>query len=136
MDRCQVNDCPRTVSKPGHAFCLDHWKAEREGKISQCAICQKWYENREPHCPGCEPIASPDGRSASNNSDGDLLSSTSLGKHFGISNIKINLMLAELGWVERYVKGWVPTDRGNALGANVRGDAQRHAVRRLARRQY
>ncbi len=33
---------------------------------------------------------------------------------------KTNLILAELGWIERYVKGWVPTERGNALGANIR----------------
>ncbi|QOV91833.1 hypothetical protein [Humisphaera borealis] len=49
-----------------------------------------------------------------------MLSSTRLGRHFNLSSVKMNLILAELGWVEKYVKGWVPTDAGNALGANVR----------------
>ena len=30
----------------------------------------------------------------------------------------MNLTLAELGWIERAVKGWVPTSQGIELGAN------------------
>lgn len=51
---------------------------------------------------------------------GGMLSSTRVGRHFGLSSVRVNLILAELGWIEKYVKGWVPTDRGNALGAKVK----------------
>ena len=44
-----------------------------------------------------------------------------LGKHFNISSQRMNLTLAELGWIEKAVKGWVPTPQGIELGAN-RGD--------------
>jgi hypothetical protein len=115
MDLCQAEGCTRTVSKPGHSLCLEHWKAERSGQIKRCGKCERWHAAGSP----C--------RAAPTQSDSDdapdepgYLSSTKIGKHFGISSVKINLILAELGWIEKYVKGWSPTDRGNALGANVR----------------
>jgi hypothetical protein len=49
-----------------------------------------------------------------------MLSSRRIGSHFGLSSIKTNLLLAELGWIEKYVKGWIPSDRGTRLGANVK----------------
>lgn len=52
--------------------------------------------------------------------DGERLSSTKLGKHFGLSPTRMNLLLAELGWIEKYTKGWTPTARGNQIGAEVR----------------
>ncbi len=125
MGGCQVEGCERDVSKPGHTLCLQHWKLERDGKVSRCEKCQRWHETGSALCRNCastpareQPVTedSSEGESAT----GEFLSSTRIGKHFGISNIKVNLILAELGWIERYVKGWVPTDRGNALGANVR----------------
>jgi hypothetical protein len=121
METCQVDGCRKTVSKAGYAFCLDHWKAERNGKVKRCTTCQGWHENAGPLCRGCssKPAAVSDDDS-SNDSFGGYLSSTRIGKHFDLSNVRINLILAELGWIEKYVKGWVPTDRGNALGANVR----------------
>lgn len=124
MPGCQVEGCQQPVSKAGFSFCKNHWKAEREGKVIRCAQCQRWHDNAGPLCRGCErpsPAASPgDEELPEGNSSTGLLSSTRIGKHFGLSNIRTNLILAELGWIEKYVKGWVPTDRGNALGANVR----------------
>ena len=118
MDACQVAGCSRTVSKPGHDFCLDHWKAQRHGTVHRCAACRRWHDRDGSRCAACERSPSPD--ATDEDAGVGLLSSTKLGKHFGLSNVKTNLILAELGWIERYVKGWVPTDRGNAMGANVR----------------
>jgi hypothetical protein len=119
MDACQVEGCTRTVSKPGHQFCLDHWKAERAGAVNRCDACKRWHEGTDALCAQCarSPTAVNAGEE---DAAGALLSSTKIGKHFGLSNIKTNLVLAELGWIEKYVKGWVPTDRGHALGANVK----------------
>ncbi|MEA2712011.1 MAG: hypothetical protein QOF78_4612 [Phycisphaerales bacterium] len=127
MDGCQVDGCTKTVSKAGHPFCRDHWKAERDGTVKQCTACQRWHENAGPLCRACgEPSArSPVGSAADDDESPDsdprgLLSSTRIGKHFGLSNIKTNLILAELGWIEKYANGWAPTERGTALGANVK----------------
>jgi hypothetical protein len=115
MSVCQVDGCGRTVSKAGHTLCLDHWKAERNGQLKRCKGCQRWHARTGQFCAACEQALTGDDEGS-----GDMLSSTKIGKQFGLSPIKMNLILAELGWIEKYVKGWVPTDRGNALGANVR----------------
>jgi hypothetical protein len=133
MDVCQVDGCKQAVSKAGYAFCLEHWKAQRSGTVTRCATCQRWHERgapakASPRCRACEPPPAAAGAGAGGSEDdaaengpaGGMLSSTRIGKHFGLSSVKTNLILAELGWIEKYVKGWVPTDRGNALGANVR----------------
>ena len=127
MDTCKVDGCTHTVSKPGHSFCLDHWKAEKTGKVKLCPTCNRWHDTPAPQCPSCTraPVRAEPERPASDTDSSDdspsgFLSSTRIGKHFGLSNVKTNLILAELGWIEKYVKGWVPTDRGNALGANIR----------------
>jgi hypothetical protein len=124
MTGCQVDGCTQTVSKSDHIFCREHWKAERDGRVTRCEKCQRWHDTGQKVCRGCDrPTAGagnfPDD-SAEDYSAGGYLSSTRIGKHFDLSNIKVNLILAELGWIEKYVKGWVPTDRGNALGANIR----------------
>ncbi|MEH7226361.1 glycerol kinase [Bacillus sp. JJ1566] len=46
----------------------------------------------------------------------NLLNSTSLGKHFGISKFRINPILSELGLVQKDVKGWRVTPLGNLMG--------------------
>lgn len=124
MIRCQVDGCTQTVSKADHIFCLQHWKAERSDHVTRCQKCQRWHDTEGNLCRGCtRPTAGQDASrddSAEDGSTGSYYSSTRLGKHFGLSNVKVNLILSELGWIEKYVKGWVPTDRGNALGANVR----------------
>lgn len=86
----------------------------------RCERCERWHDRGAALCRDCDRSAAGEGEASDNDAPSDYLSSTRIGKHFGLSSVKINLMLAELGWIERYVKGWVPTDRGNALGANVR----------------
>jgi hypothetical protein len=115
MEKCQVEGCSREVSKSGHQLCLDHWKAERAGHVAKCERCGRWHENAGKRCKGCSNETAGEEESPSG-----FLSSTKIGDRLGISNVKVNLILAELGWIEKYVKGWVPTERGNALGANVR----------------
>lgn len=45
-----------------------------------------------------------------------LLNATAIGKHFNISSQKINLLLNELGLIEKSVAGWRPTSLGKKLG--------------------
>lgn len=52
-----------------------------------------------------------------NHGNGNLLTATSLGKHFGLSANRINYILAELGWIQNGMKGWRFTVSGKRLGA-------------------
>ena len=45
-----------------------------------------------------------------------LLNATAIGKHFNISNQRLNLIFSELGWIEKKIAGWVTTKLGKSLG--------------------
>lgn len=45
-----------------------------------------------------------------------LLNATALGKHFSISSQRFNLLLNELGWIEKTVAGWGATKLGKSIG--------------------
>lgn len=46
----------------------------------------------------------------------NLLNATSIGKHFDISSQRFNLLLNELGWIEKIVAGWRITQLGKSIG--------------------
>jgi len=45
-----------------------------------------------------------------------FINATVLGKHFSISSQRLNLLLNELGWIEKTVAGWGLTKLGKTLG--------------------
>ncbi len=51
-----------------------------------------------------------------------LLYATAIGKHFNVSSQRLNLLLNELGWVEKTVAGW----RITRLGKNIGGKQFEH----------
>lgn len=114
MVRCLVVGCTAPVSKEGHKLCLPHWRADREGSISKCERCGAPFEGPAGACSACSTTAA---KTETRPPDDALLSSTKIGEQLGLSSRKVNLVLSELGWIERYVKGWVPTAQGLARGA-------------------
>ncbi len=44
------------------------------------------------------------------------LNATTIGKHFEISSQRLNLILSELGWIEKNIAGWQITKLGKGLG--------------------
>jgi hypothetical protein len=54
--------------------------------------------------------------SAKKNVSYSLLSATSIGKHFNISSQRLNLILSEIGWIEKEVWGWALTKQGKKIG--------------------
>lgn len=44
------------------------------------------------------------------------ITATSIGKHFNISTQRFNLLINELGWIEKTIAGWRLTKLGKALG--------------------
>ena len=51
-----------------------------------------------------------------------LLNATAIGKNFSISSQRLNLIISELGWIEKNVSGWTLTN----LGKNVGGKQFEH----------
>ena len=45
-----------------------------------------------------------------------LLNATAIGKHFDISSQRLNLILSELGWIEKDIAGWQITKLGKSIG--------------------
>lgn len=45
-----------------------------------------------------------------------LLNATAIGKHFEISSQRLNLILSELGWIEKDIAGWKTTKLGKGIG--------------------
>jgi hypothetical protein len=59
----------------------------------------------------------------------EALTSTKIGKEFGLNGQKINLLFSELGWIykPKHRKGWQPTRQGNKQGA-FRAEMERTGV--------
>ncbi len=45
-----------------------------------------------------------------------FLNATAIGKHFNISSQRLNLILSELGWIEKDIAGWSITKLGKNVG--------------------
>ncbi len=51
-----------------------------------------------------------------------LITSTVIGKHFGLSAKKINFILSEIGWLEKSLKGWKVSIQGKKQGGTQAED--------------
>ncbi len=105
METCQTQGCDVRVTRKGHTLCYTCWKKSR-GVLAGAD---------DPELCG-EPRAQVDDSSTV----AESLSSTKLGKALGISNRRVNLILAELGWIEKFTKGWKPTPQGEKHGGIMR----------------
>lgn len=45
-----------------------------------------------------------------------LLTATSIGKNLGLSSVKVNAVLSEIGWISKALKGWKITSQGIKQG--------------------
>lgn len=57
-----------------------------------------------------------------------LLTSTAIGKHFGLSPNKINFVLSELGWLKKGLKGWLVTEQGKKQQHGVQAEVIKSGV--------
>lgn len=121
MDTCTVEGCRAVVSRAGHTLCKPHWLAQKAGKLTECVTCGVVFETSPTGCPHC---SAKGGSTEAKDEDARLVSSTKLGATFGITARRMNLVLAELGWIERGAKGWKPTPQGLALGGIAREQRQ------------
>lgn len=111
MANCTVHGCERSVDREGFKLCKTHWLAERTKALASCAKCGTLREIAVVECPVCVRTEGGVESSAA------MLSSTRVGEAFDLSAQRVNLVLSELGWIEKFVKGWIPTEQGIAQGA-------------------
>lgn len=64
---------------------------------------------------------------SSNSPTENLITATTLGKHFDLSPNKMNYILSELGWIKKGLKGWLVTEQGVKLGA-IQGEDSRSGI--------
>lgn len=93
-NQCSHPGCAKLVSRPGHTLCYEHWKASRSRPQDQ---------------------ATP---------SFNLLVATQLSERLDLSSRRVNLLFAELGWIERQQQGWIVTAQGQALGGEQRHHPQ------------
>lgn len=99
---CSILNCESPVSKTGYTLCYKHWLSESKNKTT----------------PKLEKTETE------NIQQTNFLTSTALGEKLGIDGRKANQVLAELGWIERSKKGWIPTAQGKKLHAESRESRQ------------
>ena len=96
LPKCSVDACTSPVSKAGFKLCLEHWRIENKKPIN---------ESKKVEVEKSTTTA--------------VLNSTQLGERLGIDAKKVNQVLAELGWIEKGKKGWLPTIQGKKLRAEA-----------------
>jgi len=119
MQNCEVDKCTNQVTKPGHTLCLDHWKAQQDGRLFKCSDCGRLMDKDLPLCSECF-YSKGKGAATKDSYKDKTLSSTALGKEVGLTSMKMNQILAELGWITKFTKGWIPTPAGSERGAKAR----------------
>ncbi|MFJ8264775.1 glycerol kinase [Peribacillus asahii] len=91
----------------------DNWILTDEGKAKGGIV--KSHPQYGSYIAWCEDFKN-DTIFESLENDKNLLTSTALGNHFGISKFRINPILSELGLVQKGVKGWTVTPLGKLMG--------------------
>jgi hypothetical protein len=87
---CTYPGCTQAVARAEHTLCHPHWQQSRQ--LLQVA-----------------PTDAPQAAA--------LLKAWQLGECLDLSAQRVNLLLAELGWIEREGSNWYPTEQGLTLGA-------------------
>ena len=96
MVKCKTSGCNEEVTREGHYLCYPCWKKENKN---------------------------PEKNQLPNKNADDMLFAKAIGKEFGgMSGVKMNLLLNELGWLYKpsHGKGWLATKQGKRQGAENR----------------
>lgn len=107
---CKVEGCGRTVKREGFELCYSCWQTR-----DQLVKTGDVYALAEHPKQGVDKASSGEQVSG-----GVTMSATKLGKALVLSNRRVNLVLAELGWIEKFTKGWKATAQGEKAGGETK----------------
>lgn len=116
--RCKVDGCDEESK---YSLCLAHWKENKEGALTKCGECDALLDSGKPLCLTCYRTSKG---SSSGGGKGARLSATQIGELIGLKAYGVNRVLAELGWIEKDLEGWIATDLGKKQGAFEKHHAQ------------
>jgi hypothetical protein len=113
MEQCTVDGCKAEVTKQGYKFCLPHWKADNEAKLTKCKNCGKLMDSGKPLCQECS------NKSRDNQTAGRGLTAKAIGEKVNLSANRVNAILVELAWITKGPgeHGWIRTPQGRKNGA-------------------
>jgi hypothetical protein len=131
MDKCEVEGCNNSVSKPGHKLCYNHWVESQAEIITPCVACGKYKDNDYPLCKECyrKSESKKTSSTAKTNKDDSgekdkFLLATTIADHFGLTSRKVNQILTEMGWIKKTERGNFPTKQGTENGGKFREHPQ------------
>lgn len=87
LPRCTFPGCTEPVSRAGHILCYEHWK-----------------QSNRPKATAAPQLV-------------HLFTASQIAERVELSPQRVNRLFAELGWIEQKGPNWLPTARGQALGA-------------------
>ena len=108
MNSCEAPNCGKPVTRTGHRLCYEHWKQLKAGKLVEHGG-KFTFADLKGLTDGAD---SPE-------SNG-MLTASKLGTSLNLSANRVNLILAELGWIVKFTKGWKVTDQGKKQGGQTR----------------
>jgi hypothetical protein len=95
------------------------WIERKKDKWTLTVLGKKYGGQTRNHPKFGEYIVWPETTTTNNQQQKEnpkLLSATAIGKHFDSSSQRLNLILSELGWIEKDIAGWKITKLGKVLG--------------------
>ena len=110
---CQAAGCNETVNRRGHKLCYDHYKQWQAGALVEKDGSFSAAGRAAPNPPPVQPESSSGGGT-------EMLTASKLGKALDLPSSRVNLILAELGWIEKLAEGWKVTRQGEKQGGQTR----------------
>lgn len=96
--QCSYPGCGKPVARADHMLCYEHWKQTKRPKPDKAPPTSPAHKSPSPPPPS-------------------LLTASQIGEQVGLSSQRVNLLLAELGWIEQQGPNWIPSPQGQTLGA-------------------
>ena len=137
QNSCRAPGCNKPVNREGHKLCYDHYKQQQSGALVKKDSNFKAGGREAPNPPPArqEPdrdqlkrlraiseqtLNPPLARQESGSRGGaDMLTASKLGKALDLPGSRVNLILAELGWIEKFTEGWKVTRQGEKQGGQT-----------------
>ena len=109
---CQAPGCDKPVNHEEHKLCYDHYKQWKSGALVEKAGSFSAGGGKSPN-------PSPSWPESDRGGGTEMLTASKLGKALDLPGSRVNLILAELGWIEKFTEGWKVTRQGEKQGGQT-----------------
>ena len=138
QNSCQAPGCKNPVYREGYKLCYSHYKQWQSGTLVEKKGRFSAAGRRAPSPsltqlePGRDQLKrlratsvqalnpSLARQESDRGDDAEMLTASKLGKALELPSSRVNLILAELGWIEKLAEGWKVTPQGEKQGGQNR----------------